>query len=162
MKISKFTSFSFFFPMLFIYLLLPQNSKVVEACSAATDCGTGYYCGHCPGLGRKTRSVCTRGQATLVTSIVNGLPFNKYSWIMTHNSFSIMDAPSLNGVQRLTFYNQEDTVTNQLRNGVRGLMLDMYDFQNDIWLCHSFQGQCYNFTAFVILSNPLCYLFEYI
>ena len=26
-----------------------------------------------------------------------------------------MDAPSLNGVQRLTFYNQEDTVTNQLR-----------------------------------------------
>ena len=28
-------------------------------------------------------------------------------------------------------------------------MLDMYDFENDIWLCHSFQGQCYNFTAFV-------------
>lgn len=34
---------------------------------------------------------------------------------MTHNSFSIVDAPSLAGVQRLTFYNQEDTVTNQLR-----------------------------------------------
>ncbi|KAG6774028.1 hypothetical protein POTOM_021377 [Populus tomentosa] len=37
----------------------------------------------------------------------------------------IVDAPPLPGVQRLTFYNQEDTVTNQLRNGVRGLMLDL-------------------------------------
>lgn len=35
------------------------------------------------------------------------------------------------------------------QNGVRGLMLDMYDFENDIWLCHSFGGTCYNFTAFV-------------
>ncbi|OWM66269.1 hypothetical protein CDL15_Pgr013486 [Punica granatum] len=34
------------------------------------------------------------------------------------------------------------------KNGVRGLMLDMYDFENDIWLCHSFQGKCYDFTAF--------------
>lgn len=32
-------------------------------------------------------------------------------------------------------------------------MLDMYDFENDIWLCHSFHGQCFNFTAFVNLSN---------
>ena len=46
---------------------------------------------------------------------VNGLPFNKYSWLVTHNSFSIVDAPSLTGVQRITFYNQEDTVTNQLK-----------------------------------------------
>lgn len=28
-------------------------------------------------------------------------------------------------------------------------MLDMYDFNNDIWLCHSFGGQCYNITAYV-------------
>lgn len=35
------------------------------------------------------------------------------------------------------------------QNGVRGLMLDMYDFENDVWLCHSFGGQCYNYTAFV-------------
>lgn len=28
-------------------------------------------------------------------------------------------------------------------------MLDMYDFENDIWLCHSFGGRCYNYTAFV-------------
>lgn len=46
---------------------------------------------------------------------MNNLPFNKYTWIVTHNSFSIVDAPPLPGVQRITFYNQEDTVTNQLR-----------------------------------------------
>lgn len=103
----------------------------------------------------KNQPICTRGQSTIPTTVVNGLPFNKYSWLVTHNSFSIVDFPPLPGVQRLTVYNQEDTVTNQLRNGVRGLMLDMYDFNNDIWLCHSFRGQCYNFTAFQPAINTL-------
>ena len=31
-------------------------------------------------------------------------------------------------------------------------MLDMYDFENDIWLCHSIGGKCFNFTAFVSAS----------
>ncbi|MFQ6623536.1 hypothetical protein Gotur_004467 [Gossypium turneri] len=130
------------------------NCQFLDSCSQATDCGPGLYCGNCPALG-KNQPFCTRGQATMPTSIVGGLPFNKYSWLMTHNSFSIVDAPSLQGVQRLTFYNQEDTVTNQLMNGVRGLMLDMYDFNGDIWLCHSFRGQCFNFTAFQPAINTL-------
>ncbi|XP_050368666.1 PI-PLC X domain-containing protein At5g67130 [Argentina anserina] len=130
------------------------NCQLLEACAAATDCGPGLYCGNCPAAG-KTQPVCTRGQAIVPTSIINGLPFNKYTWLVTHNSFSIVDAPPLPGVQRLTFYNQEDTVTNQLRNGVRGLMLDMYDFEDDIWLCHSFKGQCFNFTAFQPAINTL-------
>jgi hypothetical protein len=29
----------------------------------------------------------------------------------------------------------------------------MYDFNNDIWLCHSFRGQCYNYTAFVSMHE---------
>ena len=40
------------------------------------------------------------------------------------------------------------------QNGVRGLMLDMYDFRNDIWLCHSYGGACRNFTAFVTKHQP--------
>ncbi|XVF61195.1 hypothetical protein PTKIN_Ptkin08bG0110500 [Pterospermum kingtungense] len=105
-------------------------------------------------------SFCNFKQISFVFGVncgwqIGGLPFNKYSWLMTHNSFSIVDAPSLTGVQRLTFYNQEDTVTNQLMNGVRGLMLDMYDFDGDIWLCHSFRGQCFNFTAFQPAINTL-------
>ncbi|XP_050135392.1 PI-PLC X domain-containing protein At5g67130-like isoform X2 [Malus sylvestris] len=36
----------------------------------------------------------------------------------------------------------------KLLNGVRALMLDTYDFKDDVWLCHSFNGQCHDFTAF--------------
>lgn len=28
-------------------------------------------------------------------------------------------------------------------------MLDTYDFDGDIWLCHSFKGKCHDYTAFV-------------
>jgi len=48
---------------------------------------------------------------------VKGLPFNRYSWLVTHNSFSILGEPSCTGVERVTFYNQEHSVTNQLRVG---------------------------------------------
>ncbi|KAL9660360.1 hypothetical protein QQ045_025173 [Rhodiola kirilowii] len=123
------------------------NCKLLESCGAATDCASGLYCGNCAAENRN-QPVCIRGQALIPTTIIGGKPFNKYSWLMTHNAFSNANEPPLPGVQRLTFYNQEDSVANQLRNGVRGLMLDMYDFENNIWLCHSFRGQCYNFTAF--------------
>ncbi|GLU13540.1 hypothetical protein SLE2022_301730 [Rubroshorea leprosula] len=150
-------------PFLFLLLFYLFNISIscsdgtcqlLESCSSSTDCGRSLYCGNCPALG-KTQPICTRGQATIPTAFIGGLPFNKYSWLVTHNSFSIVDAPPLPGVQRLTFYNQEDTVTNQLLNGVRGLMLDMYDFEADIWLCHSFRGQCFNFTAFQPAINTL-------
>lgn len=36
-----------------------------------------------------------------------------------------------------------------MQNGVRGLMLDLYDFEDKIWCCHSFKGECYDVTAFV-------------
>ncbi|CAN1344864.1 PI-PLC X domain-containing protein At5g67130 [Linum perenne] len=41
----------------------------------------------------------------------------------------MMGANSVLGSILLSPRNQEDTVTNQLNNGVRGLMLDMYDFE---------------------------------
>ncbi|KAK1422037.1 hypothetical protein QVD17_24879 [Tagetes erecta] len=130
------------------------NCQMLESCSVDTDCAHGLYCGNCSQLG-KNQSFCIRAQVNIPTAIIKGLPFNKYTWLVTHNAFSIVDAPLLTGPQRITFYNQEDSVTNQLRNGVRGLMLDMYDFENDIWLCHSFHGQCYNITAFQPAINTL-------
>ncbi|KAK3132515.1 hypothetical protein QOZ80_6AG0523430 [Eleusine coracana subsp. coracana] len=138
--------------LLLIAPLLPLlisfcSCQVGNLCSSARDCGAGLYCGNCPAAG-KTKPSCIRDLAIQPTSVVDGLPFNRYTWLVTHNSFSILGEPSRTGVERVTFYNQEDSVTNQLRNGVRGLMLDMYDFNDDIWLCHSLQGQCYNFTAF--------------
>ncbi|OAE33472.1 hypothetical protein AXG93_3822s1280 [Marchantia polymorpha subsp. ruderalis] len=78
---------------------------------------------------------------------ITSLPFNKVAWLTTHNSFAIVGAPELTG-PRITFYNQEDSVTDQLNNGVRGLMLDMYDYKNDVWLCHSFDGECLDITSF--------------
>lgn len=129
------------------------NCQLLDSCTSATDCEPGLYCGNCAATG-KTQPFCIRGQATIPTSITRALPFNKYSWLVTHNSFSIVNAPKLTG-QRITFLNQEDTVTNQLLNGVRGFMLDMYDFNGDIWLCHSFEGKCYNLTAFEPAINTL-------
>ncbi|THU70951.1 hypothetical protein C4D60_Mb08t30390 [Musa balbisiana] len=140
----------------------------------------------------------------------NGLPFNRYAWLTTHNSFARLGQQSRTGTPVIAPENQQDSVTGQLnvsatillcfdgcgssstrspvsrvarnrspvaeskrvgrvrsfhrsdllhlllmhtallpiQNGVRGLMLDMYDFENDIWLCHSFGGNCFNFTAF--------------
>ncbi|XP_012855273.1 PREDICTED: PI-PLC X domain-containing protein At5g67130-like [Erythranthe guttata] len=109
--------------------------RVMDECSSDEDCGSGLYCFSCeagfPG------SRCN-----------NSLPFNKYAFLATHNSFAIEGEPSHTGVPRITPTNQEDTITQQLNNGVRGLMLDIYDYEGDIWLCHSFGGRCRDFTAF--------------
>nr|GEY57209.1 PI-PLC X domain-containing protein At5g67130-like [Tanacetum cinerariifolium] len=102
-----------------------------------------------------TRPRCTRVKPISPTSKVNGLPFNRYTWLTTHNSFAVSGTKSPTGGLLLGPANQEDDVTSQLQNGVRGLMLDMYDFNNDIWLCHSFGGQCYNITAYQPAINVL-------
>ncbi|KAJ1271007.1 hypothetical protein BS78_06G095700 [Paspalum vaginatum] len=83
------------------------------------------------------------------------LPFNRYAWLTTHNSFARLGQRSQTGVAIATPWNQQDTVTEQLNNGVRGLMLDMYDFRGDVWLCHSYGGACHNFTAFQPAVNVL-------
>ncbi|KAL2329833.1 hypothetical protein Fmac_017414 [Flemingia macrophylla] len=84
----------------------------------------------------------------LIATVNNSLPFNKYAYLTTHNSFAIDGEPSHTGVPRVTVTNQEDSVTQQLNNGVRALMLDTYDFDGDVWLCHSFDGKCLDITAF--------------
>ncbi|KAL0381852.1 UNVERIFIED_CONTAM: PI-PLC X domain-containing protein [Sesamum angustifolium] len=47
----------------------------------------GLTCGSCPANGN-TRLRCTRVQPAIPTSKVKGLPFNRYSWLTTHNSFA--------------------------------------------------------------------------
>lgn len=42
------------------------------------------------------------------------LPFNKYSWLTTHNSFSIFGSSPQTGAPIVTFFNQEDSVLDQL------------------------------------------------
>ncbi|MQM05348.1 hypothetical protein Taro_038159 [Colocasia esculenta] len=121
--------------------------KLLEECSSDDDCETGFYCFSCfEGL-RGSR--CVRSTVTNQFKLVNySLPFNKYAYLTTHNAYAIEGEPSRTGVPRVTFTNQEDTVTQQLNNGVRALMLDTYDFEGDVWLCHSRGGKCYDITAF--------------
>ena len=62
---------------------------------------------------------CTRIKATSPISQVKMLPFNRYSCLTTHNLFAkLSDKPVLT--------NQKDSIPSQLKNGVRGLMLDMH------------------------------------
>ncbi|KAK4778285.1 hypothetical protein SAY87_018472 [Trapa incisa] len=129
--------------------------KIGETCSSNSVCDAGLQCDTCASNGN-TRPRCTRIQPVNPTSKVKGLPFNKYSWLTTHNSYALSGSKSQTGSTIIAPTNQEDSVTNQLKqNGVRGLMLDMYDFQNDIWLCHSFEGTCYNYTSFQPAINVL-------
>ncbi|KAJ6894650.1 PI-PLC X domain-containing protein [Populus alba x Populus x berolinensis] len=94
-------------------------------------------------------SRCVRSTITNQFKLLNNsLPFNKYAFLTTHNAFAIDGYPSHTGIPRITVTDQEDSITEQLNNGARALMLDTYDFHGDVWLCHSFKGQCYDFTAF--------------
>ncbi|GAV87406.1 hypothetical protein CFOL_v3_30832 [Cephalotus follicularis] len=123
------------------------GSGLLDKCSSDGDCGAGLYCFSCPQGFSGSR--CVRSTITDQFQLLNNsLPFNKYAFLTTHNSYAIEEEPSHTGVPRMTFTNQEDNVTQQLHNGVRGLMLDTYDFDGDVWLCHSNGGKCYDFTAF--------------
>ncbi|RDY05230.1 PI-PLC X domain-containing protein [Mucuna pruriens] len=142
---------------LFAVLLLIHSSlalKEGQTCVADKNCNSGLHCETCMANGN-VRPRCTRIQPINPTSKEKGLPFNRYSWLTTHNSFALLGQKSLTRSVILAPTNQQDTITSQLNNGVRGLMLDMYDFQNDVWLCHSFGGQCYNYTAFQPAINVL-------
>lgn len=57
-------------------------------------------------------------------------PFNFYTWATTHNAFS-------NGADyRYWYQNQSHTVREQLNAGVRGLMLDAYESNGRVRVCH--------------------------
>ncbi|KAM3271495.1 hypothetical protein ACQJBY_041974 [Aegilops geniculata] len=103
------------------------TANIGDKCSTSADCGAGQWCFDCePEL---AGSHCVRSAATNPFQLVlyigitfstcieisnNSLPFNKYAYLTTHNSFAIVGEPSHTGIPRITFDNQEDTVTDQL------------------------------------------------
>lgn len=124
-----------------------------DSCTTDNDCGQGLYCFSCDG----GAPVCAIDSATPVSSFAQNfsLPFNKYAWITTHNAYAIVGETSILGVTIVSQKNQEDSITSQLNKGVRGLMLDIYELDGDIWLCHSAYQRCYDFTAFRPLNTSL-------
>ncbi|XP_054782694.1 PI-PLC X domain-containing protein At5g67130-like [Prosopis cineraria] len=135
--------------------------QVLEKCSSRRHCGVGQFCSSCPIKFEGSR--CVRSTTSNPFNLLNdSLPFNRYAYLTTHNSFAIQkegpkENQTLNTTElpRVTFSNQEDSITQQLHNGVRALMLDTYDYKGDVWLCHSFLGKCNPFTAFEPLINAL-------
>ncbi|XP_022984707.1 PI-PLC X domain-containing protein At5g67130-like [Cucurbita maxima] len=139
-----------------ILFLFDSSSALREGrtCILNRNCDAGLHCETCFADGN-VRPRCTRIQPISPISKVNDLPFNHYAWLTTHNSFAKLGAKSATGSLILAPTNQQDSITSQLNNGVRGFMLDMYDFENGIWLCHSYGGQCFNYTAFQPAINVL-------
>ncbi|MQM22684.1 hypothetical protein Taro_055740 [Colocasia esculenta] len=128
--------------------------QVGETCLLDGNCDAGLQCDTCVADG-SFRPRCTRIKPTDPQTKGRELPFNRYSWLTTHNSYARLGERSATGAVVLAPTNQQDTITAQLNNGVRGLMLDMYDFQDDVWLCHSFGGVCHDVTSFQPAINVL-------
>ncbi|XVF03166.1 hypothetical protein REPUB_Repub04eG0237600 [Reevesia pubescens] len=144
---------SFAFTTTTTFACFNGQCKLLDECSSDGDCQTGLSCLSCSQAFGGSR--CIRSTTSNVFKLMNNsLPFNKYAFLTTHNSFANEEEPLHTGI-RLTFLNQEDTVTQQLNNGVRALMLDTYDFKGDIWLCHSFEGKCHDYTAFWLAIDTL-------
>ncbi|KNA24112.1 hypothetical protein SOVF_018820 [Spinacia oleracea] len=142
-------------PYIFIFSLLSSflssfgcsNGSECKEVNLCGKCEQGFHCFDC--LAGFTGSRCIRSTTTDQFKLLNNsLPFNKYAFLTTHNAFAINGEHSRTKVPRITFSNQEDSITQQLQNGVRALMLDTYDFEGDVWLCHSFGGKCFDYTAF--------------
>ncbi|KAK1369633.1 PI-PLC X domain-containing protein [Heracleum sosnowskyi] len=130
-------------------------AKQGKTCLLDRNCDDGLHCENCIVTGN-VRTRCTRMRPVIPTRKVLGLPFNRYSWLTTHNSYAKTGSNSKSPTTTILAPEcQQDTITNQLKNGVRGLMLDMYDYENDVWLCHSFGGKCYDYTAFQPAINVL-------
>ncbi|KAL7591655.1 PI-PLC X domain-containing protein At5g67130 [Lactuca sativa] len=152
--------FATFFVAVFV-ITYAAALKEGQTCVNNQNCDSGLHCEACVADGN-VRPRCTRVQPLSPFSKAKGLPFNRYSWLTTHNSFARLGETSVTGSVVLAPTNQQDSVSSQLDNGVRGLMLDMYDFENDIWLCHSFGGKCFNYTAFQPAINVLKEIREFL
>jgi len=61
------------------------------------------------------------------------LPFNRYSWLTTHNSFALLGQKSATGSVILAPTNQQDTITDQLNVMFSSIpfFLQNYEFNFD-------------------------------
>ncbi|XP_062176550.1 PI-PLC X domain-containing protein At5g67130-like isoform X2 [Alnus glutinosa] len=87
--------------------------KEGQTCFSNKDCDSGMHCEICVADGVRPRR-CTRTRPTSPTSEVKGLPFNRYSWLTTHNAYARRGVKSGTGFVILAPTNQEDSITRQL------------------------------------------------
>ncbi|XP_028072652.1 PI-PLC X domain-containing protein At5g67130-like isoform X2 [Camellia sinensis] len=90
-----------------------SSFKEGQTCVADRNCNAGLHCEMCLASGMK-RPRCTRIRPVIPTSKVKGLPFNRYSWLTTHNAFARLGERSDTGSLILSPTNQQDSITDQL------------------------------------------------
>jgi hypothetical protein len=62
-------------------------------------------------------------------------PLNEAHWVATHNAFASVDA---------IVRSQNKSITTQLNDGVRGLMLDLHNYAGAVYVCHDSCGKYWN------------------
>ncbi|GMY06063.1 PI-PLC X domain-containing protein At5g67130-like, partial [Fagus crenata] len=87
--------------------------KVGQTCFKNKNCDSGLHCEVCHANSLRPR--CTRTQPISPNSKVKGLPFNRYSWLTTHNAYARIGVKSGTGSVILAPTNQEDSITSQLQ-----------------------------------------------
>lgn len=107
-------------------------------CSDDTQCGSDLTCAHNIGFsGNLPVDVCVDFMQR---------PFNEFTWLMTHNSYSNeQDNPSIENWLGMVA-NQHVSIEQQLKDGVRGFMFDTHwsnpnDAGYGVYLCHG--DDCY-------------------
>jgi hypothetical protein len=63
---------------------------------------------------------------------VKGLPFNRYSWLTTHNAFARLGEKSATGSVILAPSNQQDSITSQLN-------VCSFLFLHSVWFSGKFE-----------------------
>ncbi|KAK4850941.1 hypothetical protein QYF36_011205 [Acer negundo] len=98
--------------------------RLLDGCSSDGDCEAGLYCFSCQEGFSGSR--CVRSTITDQFKLLNNsLPLNKYAFLTTHNAFAIDD-----GVPRLTFTNQEDSITQQLNGAAINTLKEIEAFMS--------------------------------
>ncbi|XP_071697552.1 PI-PLC X domain-containing protein At5g67130-like [Rutidosis leptorrhynchoides] len=99
------------FVMLFLAVIMltcARAAKEGQTCVNNSNCDLGLHCEACVADGN-VRPRCTRVQPLSPFSKVKGLPFNRYSWLTTHNAFAKLGEKSATGSVVLAPMNQQDS-----------------------------------------------------
>lgn len=105
-------------------------TRAVQLMTAVVACSTVVACAGKDGPAADTAAGSDTPPACNGHAALCDRPLREVTFAGTHNSMSNADAGWLGP-------NQQHGLTRQLEDGVRALMLDTYEWEDGLWLCHS-------------------------